>query len=46
MTPRVAIFTIGATGIIAGSNRWKYFLIVGILMLLVTAIGILIQKNI
>jgi len=45
MAPGVAIFTIGAAGINAGDDKWKYFIIAGMLAVLVTAIGILIQKK-
>ena len=45
MLPGVSFFTIGAAGLTAGEEKWKYFLIAGVLALVVTVAGILIQKK-
>lgn len=45
MFPGVSFFTIGAAGLTAGDDKWKYFGIAGVLAVLVTAAGILIQKK-
>lgn len=45
MTPGVAFFTIGAAGLTAGEEKWKYFGIAGVLAVAVTLAGIAIQKR-
>ncbi|MEG0806391.1 MAG: VTT domain-containing protein [Lachnospiraceae bacterium] len=45
MMPGVAFFTIGASGLIAGENKWNYFIIAGILALLVTIAGYIIKNK-
>ncbi|WP_099203374.1 TVP38/TMEM64 family protein [Miniphocaeibacter massiliensis] len=45
MLPGVSFFTIGAFGFMAYEGKWKYFIIAGILAILVTIVGILIQKK-
>lgn len=45
MFPGVSFFTIGAAGLTAENDKWKYFLIAGILAVAVTAAGIFIQKK-
>lgn len=45
MFPGVSFFTIGAAGLTAGEDKWKYFLIAGILAAAVTAAGIAIQRK-
>lgn len=45
MLPGVSFFTIGAAGFTAGENRWKYFVIAGILAIAVTITGIIVQKK-
>lgn len=45
MLPGVSFYTIGAAGLTAGENAWKYFLTAGILAVLVTLLGILIKKK-
>ena len=45
MFPGVSFFTIGAAGLTAGEEKWKYFAIAGILAILVTAAGLLIKKK-
>ena len=45
MFPGVSFFTIGAAGLTAGEDKWKYFLIAGILAVLVTVAGIVIQRK-
>ena len=45
MLPGVSFFTIGAAGLTAGEEKWKYFLIAGVLAVVVTIAGILIQKK-
>lgn len=45
MFPGVSFFTIGSAGLTAGEDKWKYFLIAGVLAVVVTAAGILIQKK-
>jgi uncharacterized membrane protein YdjX (TVP38/TMEM64 family) len=45
MLPGVSFFTIGAAGLTAGEEKWKYFLIAGVLAVAVTAAGILIKKK-
>ncbi|MGB5822591.1 MAG: VTT domain-containing protein, partial [Proteocatella sp.] len=45
MLPGVSFFTIGAAGLAAGEDKWKYFLVAGILAVIVTSAGILIRKK-
>lgn len=45
MFPGVSFFTIGAAGFTAGEEKWKYFLIAGVLAAAVTAAGMLIKKK-
>lgn len=45
MLPGVSFFTIGSAGLMAESDKWKYFLSAGILAVLVTAAGLLIQRR-
>lgn len=45
MLPGVSFFTIGAAGLTAGEDRWKYFTVAGILAAAVTAAGIMIQRR-
>lgn len=45
MFPGVSFFTIGSAGLTAGDNKWKYFLVAGILAIIVTLSGILIQRK-
>ena len=45
MLPGVSFFTIGSAGLTAEGDKWKYFLTAGILAVLVTAVGILIQRK-
>lgn len=45
MFPGVSFFTIGAAGLTAGEDKWKYFLTAGVLAILVTVAGILIKKK-
>lgn len=45
MFPGVSFFTIGSAGISAGDDKWKYFVIAGILAVIVTCTGIFIQKK-
>lgn len=45
MFPGVAFFTIGSAGLTAGDNKWSYFLIAGILAIIVTYTGIFIQRK-
>lgn len=45
MFPGVSFFTIGAAGITAGEDKWKYFLIAGVLAVAVTVAGLLIKKK-
>lgn len=45
MFPGVSFFTIGAAGLTAGEDKWKYFLIAGILAAAVTVAGIVIQRK-
>jgi uncharacterized membrane protein YdjX (TVP38/TMEM64 family) len=45
MFPGVAFFTIGSAGLTAGEDKWKYFLIAGILAILVTLSGTLIKRK-
>lgn len=45
MLPGVSFFTIGAAGLTAGEEKWKYFLTAGILAVAVTLGGIIIQRK-
>ena len=45
MFPGVSFFTIGAAGLTAGEDKWKYFLIAGVLAVAVTVAGLLIKKT-
>lgn len=45
MFPGVSFFTIGAAGLTAGEDKWKYFLTAAVLAVLVTAAGLLIRKK-
>lgn len=45
MLPGVSFFTIGAAGLTAGADKWKYFVLAGILAVIVTAAGILLKKK-
>lgn len=45
MFPGVSFFTIGAAGLTAGENKWMYFLIAGILAIVVTVGGMAIKKK-
>ncbi len=45
MLPGVSFFTIGAAGLTADEDKWRYFLIAGILAVAVTGTGILIQRK-
>lgn len=45
MFPGVSFFTIGSAGLTAGDDKWKYFIIAGILAVIVTVAGIFIQRK-
>ena len=45
MLPGVSFFTIGSAGLTAEGDKWKYFLTAGILAVLVTVAGILLQRR-
>lgn len=45
MFPGVSFFTIGAAGLTAGADKWKYFLVSIILAVIVTSLGVLIKKK-
>ena len=45
MFPGVSFFTSGAAGLTAGEDKWKYFLIAGVLAVAVTVAGLLIKKK-
>ena len=45
MFPGVSFFTIGAAGLTAGADSWKYFLAAAVLAVIVTLSGILIKKK-
>lgn len=45
MFPGVSFFTIGSAGLTAGANKWKYFIIAGVLAIVVTIAGIIIQRK-
>ena len=45
MFPGVSFFTIGSAGLTAGDDKWTYFAIAGLLAVIVTFIGVIIQKK-
>lgn len=45
MFPGVSFYTIGAAGLTAGAEAWKYFLTAGVLAVLVTLLGIFVRKR-
>ncbi|WP_319001556.1 TVP38/TMEM64 family protein [Clostridium sp. CS001] len=45
MLPGVAFFTIGAAGLTAGAEKWKYFTVAAVLAVIVTLGGILIKNR-
>lgn len=45
MFPGVSFFTIGAAGLTAGDDKWKYFILAGALAVLVTGAGLYIKKK-
>lgn len=45
MFPGVSFFTIGAAGLTAGEDKWKYFVLAGVLAVIVTAAGMLLKKK-
>ena len=45
MFPVVSFFTIGSAGLTAGDDKWTYFAIAGLLAVIVTFIGVIIQKK-
>lgn len=45
MFPGVSFFTIGSAGLTAGTDKWKYFLIAGVLAIIVTFTGVFIQRK-
>lgn len=45
MLPGVSFFTIGAAGLTAGEDKWKYFFLAGILAVMVTVFGLFIRKK-
>lgn len=45
MLPGVALYTIGAAGFTAESNKWIYFVGAGVIAMLVTAAGTMIRKK-
>lgn len=45
MSPGVTFFTIGAAGITAGDDKWRYFIIAGVLALIVIIFGMLLRKK-
>jgi uncharacterized membrane protein YdjX (TVP38/TMEM64 family) len=45
LSPGVAFFTIGASGIADPENRWPYFLTAGLLALAVTVLGLYLHKR-
>lgn len=45
MFPGVSFFTIGAAGVTAGEDKWKYFMFAGILAVIVTGAGVYIKKK-
>lgn len=45
MIPGVALYTIGTAGFSSGGNRWLYFSIAAVLLLLVTGLGWFIRRK-
>ena len=45
MFPGVSFFTIGSAGLTAGADKWKYFIIAGVLAIIVTFTGMFIQRK-
>ncbi len=45
MFPGVSFFTIGAAGITAGDDKWKYFSIAGVLAVVFTLVGLIIKRK-
>lgn len=45
MFPGVSFYTIGAAGLTAGEDKWKYFLVAGALAAAVTLAGVYIKKK-
>ncbi|WP_455540109.1 TVP38/TMEM64 family protein [Terrisporobacter sp.] len=45
MFPGVSFFTIGSAGLTAGEDKWEYFLVAGILAIIVTLSGLLIKRK-
>lgn len=45
MFPGVSFFTIGSAGLTAGEDKWIYFVIAGLLAVIVTFIGVIIQRK-
>ncbi len=45
MFPGVSFFTIGSAGLTAGTDKWKYFIIAGVLATIVTFTGMFIQRK-
>ena len=45
MFPGVSFFTIGSSGLTAGEDKWIYFMIAGLLAVIVTFIGVIIQRK-
>lgn len=45
MFPGVSYYTIAAAGLVADENKWLYFLVAGVLAVLVTVAGLLLKKK-
>lgn len=45
MLPGASFFVIGAAGLTAGDNRWMYFIIAGVIAVIVTLFGMWIRKK-
>ena len=45
MFPGVSFFTIGSAGLTVGADKWKYFIIAGVLAIIVTFTGMFIQRK-
>lgn len=45
MLPGVSLYTIGAAGLTAETGKWMYFLVAGVLAIIVTVGGIVIRKK-
>ena len=45
MFPGVSFFTIGSAGFTARENKWIYFVIAGVLAVIVTFVGVIIQRK-